>query len=364
MRLTTGMALVLLVVAGLLGSCATAPASREDKAALVAAATSRLQQMSTADPALRVLIQQGYGYAIFPNVDKGGLGVGGAYGRGVVYEQGQHIGYSDLTQGSEPSPHPGTRSLAEGSNRMPNVHPALVTPARTLLGFENDSGTFSVGTRSRPIPRPARLLHTDVLWEDADMADYSRTRWLAPLVLTLWLWGSVPFGRAISDWLRDHGLLQTCIGAAGIILILAFVFFVRRRTPLLSGLRWAMLMGLFSLTVLLMMTVVQTPEERVHFLQIGLLAFLIWRALPQTCGALGWVVLAGILAGAVEEAIQIMVPGRVCDGRDIGMNAVAAVVTGLALWSIQGVASFSTRCVRTHNAEAESDVTLSQNRPL
>jgi lipid-binding SYLF domain-containing protein len=100
MRLTPGMALVLLVVAGLLGSCATAPASREDKAALVAAATSRLQQMKTADPALGALIQRGYGYALFPHVDKGGLGVGGAYGQGVVYEQGQHIGYSDLTQGS------------------------------------------------------------------------------------------------------------------------------------------------------------------------------------------------------------------------------------------------------------------------
>ncbi|TMA56113.1 MAG: lipid-binding SYLF domain-containing protein [Deltaproteobacteria bacterium] len=88
MRWTTGMALVLTVVAGLLGSCATAPASRE------------LQQMRTEDPALGALIQKGHGYSVFPQVDKGGLVVGGAYGRGVVYEQGQHIGYSDLTQGS------------------------------------------------------------------------------------------------------------------------------------------------------------------------------------------------------------------------------------------------------------------------
>ena len=100
MMVTTGMALVLTVVAGLLGSCATAPASREDKAALVAEATSRWQQMSTEDPALGALVKQGYGYALFPNVGKGGLVVGGAYGRGVVYERGQHIGYSDLTQGS------------------------------------------------------------------------------------------------------------------------------------------------------------------------------------------------------------------------------------------------------------------------
>ena len=99
MRFTTGLALVT-VVAGLLGSCATAPASREDKAALVAEATTRWQQMRQEDPALGALVQRSYGYALFPDVGKAGLGVGGAYGRGVVYERGQHIGYSDLTQGT------------------------------------------------------------------------------------------------------------------------------------------------------------------------------------------------------------------------------------------------------------------------
>ena len=99
MSFTAGLALVT-VVAGLLGSCATAPASREDKAALVAAATTRWQQMRQEDPALGALVQRSYGYALFPDVGKGGLGVGGAYGRGVVYERGQHIGYSDLTQGT------------------------------------------------------------------------------------------------------------------------------------------------------------------------------------------------------------------------------------------------------------------------
>jgi lipid-binding SYLF domain-containing protein len=100
MMVTIRMVLVLTVVVGLLGSCATAPASREDKAALVAEATSRWQQMRTADPALGPLVQRGHGYALFPDVGKAGLGVGGAYGRGVVYERGQHIGYSDLTQGT------------------------------------------------------------------------------------------------------------------------------------------------------------------------------------------------------------------------------------------------------------------------
>ena len=78
----------------------TAQAALEDQAALVADATARLQQMQTEDPALGALLQRGDGYALFPNVGKASLVVGGAHGRGVVYERGQHIGYSALTQGS------------------------------------------------------------------------------------------------------------------------------------------------------------------------------------------------------------------------------------------------------------------------
>ena len=39
-----------------------------------------------------------YGYAIFPTVGKGGIGIGGAHGRGRVYVGGQHTGDSSMTQ--------------------------------------------------------------------------------------------------------------------------------------------------------------------------------------------------------------------------------------------------------------------------
>jgi lipid-binding SYLF domain-containing protein len=100
MKSTTGMALVVTIVAVLLAGCATAPASRAEQQALVAEATSALQQMRTEDPALGELVRRSYGYALFPEVTKAGLGVGGAYGRGVVYERGRHVGYSDLSQAS------------------------------------------------------------------------------------------------------------------------------------------------------------------------------------------------------------------------------------------------------------------------
>jgi len=39
-----------------------------------------------------------YGYAVFPTVGKGALGIGGARGKGRVYAQGKYIGDTTLTQ--------------------------------------------------------------------------------------------------------------------------------------------------------------------------------------------------------------------------------------------------------------------------
>ena len=39
-----------------------------------------------------------YGYAVFPTIGKGGIGVGGAHGSGRVFEQGKHIGNTSMTQ--------------------------------------------------------------------------------------------------------------------------------------------------------------------------------------------------------------------------------------------------------------------------
>jgi len=39
-----------------------------------------------------------YGYAVFPSIGKAGFVVGGAHGKGVVYEQGEYIGKTKMTQ--------------------------------------------------------------------------------------------------------------------------------------------------------------------------------------------------------------------------------------------------------------------------
>ncbi|HEY7088282.1 MAG TPA: lipid-binding SYLF domain-containing protein [Tepidisphaeraceae bacterium] len=88
--------MVCMLLAGV--GCNTAPKSEEGRENLVSNADSALKQMTAADPSLQNFINRGYGYAIFPKVGKGAWIVGGAYGRGAVYEQGQFIGYADISQ--------------------------------------------------------------------------------------------------------------------------------------------------------------------------------------------------------------------------------------------------------------------------
>lgn len=80
--------------------CATAPQSPEGRDELRTSAENTLERMKARDPSLENVLNRAAGYAIFPTIGKGGLGVGGGYGRGILYENGQPIGYVDLSQAS------------------------------------------------------------------------------------------------------------------------------------------------------------------------------------------------------------------------------------------------------------------------
>jgi lipid-binding SYLF domain-containing protein len=80
--------------------CSTAPTTVAERDELVQKAQAERAEWTRLDPGIEALAKKSQGLAFFPEITKGGLGIGGAYGRGVVYEKGQHIGYADVTQGS------------------------------------------------------------------------------------------------------------------------------------------------------------------------------------------------------------------------------------------------------------------------
>jgi lipid-binding SYLF domain-containing protein len=61
-------------------------------------ARQAIGELQRADPGLTRFFGDAAGYAVFATVGKGGLGIGGAHGTGVLYEKGEATGKATLTQ--------------------------------------------------------------------------------------------------------------------------------------------------------------------------------------------------------------------------------------------------------------------------
>lgn len=63
-------------------------------------AQQAVANFQSADSSLRPFMDAAAGYAVFPDVGKGGLIIGGAHGKGLVYEKGAVTGRATMTQAS------------------------------------------------------------------------------------------------------------------------------------------------------------------------------------------------------------------------------------------------------------------------
>ena len=89
----TLLAAASVVALGLsgIGQTAWAGASEAD-------VKTSLAEFERASPAIKSIIEKAHGYAVFPTVGKGAIGIGGAHGEGLVYEKGKLIGATTLSQ--------------------------------------------------------------------------------------------------------------------------------------------------------------------------------------------------------------------------------------------------------------------------
>lgn len=92
-----------LSIAAIVGfaACASSPPTRATSDNLEQQARATLGEMRAKDPSITDVLNNTYAYAVFPDVGKAGaVGVGGAYGHGILFEHGQPTGYVTIEQGS------------------------------------------------------------------------------------------------------------------------------------------------------------------------------------------------------------------------------------------------------------------------
>ncbi len=89
--------LILVVLVG----CSSAPKTEAAGENRIQDARVTIERFKEADPSIsQTFFKHAVGWAVFPDVGKGGVGVGGAYGKGVLFEDGNAVGYCDLAQAS------------------------------------------------------------------------------------------------------------------------------------------------------------------------------------------------------------------------------------------------------------------------
>ncbi len=91
---TPALLLAATLLLAMLAGCASTPSNDT----LISESRAAMASFVDRDPGLQRWIDQAYGYAIFPTIGKGGFWVGGGFGRGIVFEQGQPIGRATVSQ--------------------------------------------------------------------------------------------------------------------------------------------------------------------------------------------------------------------------------------------------------------------------
>ena len=88
---------IFLILAILMSTITLGQSTRTDRRILKDSKKAKIAFIKT-DPSIKKWFDNAYGYVIFPNVGKAGLGVGGAFGNGTVYINNTAIGRAHLSQ--------------------------------------------------------------------------------------------------------------------------------------------------------------------------------------------------------------------------------------------------------------------------
>ena len=91
------LASFILVISVLFSGTAVIAQDSKDTKLIEDSKEAKAEFIST-DGLMQNLFDNSYGYVIFPNVGKGAIGVGGAAGNGIVFENGNIVGNAKMKQ--------------------------------------------------------------------------------------------------------------------------------------------------------------------------------------------------------------------------------------------------------------------------
>ncbi len=185
------------------------------------------------------------------------------------------------------------------------------------------------------------------------------SRFSSPRERRLWIWTAVavagvystlPLAAILSDVLYHQGAAAVAFLAA--MALVGATVLTEGLTFRPRGLEIGIALGIAA--VYMMVLVRMAIPERSHLIEYGVVAVLVFEALHERARSgrrvpAPWflAIVATALVGAVDEAIQLLLPHRTFDTVDILFNLMAAVAAVLSMATIRWAKRRSARAGRT-----------------
>jgi len=153
------------------------------------------------------------------------------------------------------------------------------------------------------------------------------------------IYAFLPFSSGVMLSLNATGLLPLLITVTFLATAVVTVALMLTRFRIVDSAAY-FLMAAAALVVGYFIVGLEVPQERIHFIQYGLLVVAVmWTLEATNLQSRGAIFLIGILitaaVGLGDELIQGVVPGRYFDWRDVGFNGLAATVGAAVYDSIR-----------------------------
>lgn len=155
-----------------------------------------------------------------------------------------------------------------------------------------------------------------------------RTARIALAALLLTIYSTLAVIRRVTNALRDAGLLKLTVGVIFALTALAVVALFLKQPALRRPRTFALLGGAAALYAAVIWPM-ESPEEKLHFIEYGLVAVLWFLSLPLTWSTRRrflTAALATLASGWLDEGIQALIPSRYYDLRDVAFNFTAGLM--------------------------------------
>lgn len=158
--------------------------------------------------------------------------------------------------------------------------------------------------------------------------------WLQVFIWVGIIYSTLSLVRPICNWLKDNLPFNLFINffLVGFVVVILTIM-IRRGLWQWSRILMLMLtLSLYGVGVWYL----RIPEERIHFVQYGILTFLLIRALGVDFK--GWrlyvlAIIIGSLFGLGDEGIQYLLPNRYFSWKDVILNCVSCVLGSMLVIS-------------------------------